>query len=179
MRRAPEPAGSSTPAAGAPLVAPGLARRMACWLYEGMLIFGVLVAAGLVFSIAADMRHGLSHRTGLIAFLFLVLAAYFTVLWSKGQTLAMQTWRLRIVDRHGRRLTKGRAFLRYVFSYIWVLPPLAAFGSSRVSVGAVLALMLGGVPRRAALSGLHPERLLWIAAAAGARAPPAPPAARP
>jgi uncharacterized RDD family membrane protein YckC len=156
-------------------MAPPLARRMACWLYEGMLIFGVVVAAGLVFSIATDMRHGLKHRTGLIAFLFVVLGLYFTVLWSKGQTLAMQTWKIRIVDRLGRPLTRPRAFMRYVFSYIWLLPPLAAFSTSRVSVGAVSLMVLGWVAFWALLSRFHSERQFLHDALAGTRLLPAEP----
>jgi len=146
---------------------------MACWLYESMLIFGVVVAAGLVFSIATDMRHGLQHRSGLIAFLFVVLGAYFTVLWSKGQTLAMQTWKIRIVDRFGRPLTKPRALVRYVFCYIWLLPPLAAFSTSRVSVGAVSILLLSWVAFWALLSRFHPERQFLHDVWAGTRLLPA------
>ncbi|MDZ4124202.1 MAG: RDD family protein, partial [Hydrogenophaga sp.] len=37
-------------AAKSPLQAPPLLRRMACWLYEGMLMFGVVFIAGYLFS---------------------------------------------------------------------------------------------------------------------------------
>jgi uncharacterized RDD family membrane protein YckC len=151
---------------------------MACWLYEGMLVFGVVVAAGLVFSVATDMRHGLQHRYGLIAFLFVVLGMYFTVLWSKGQTLAMQTWKIRIVDRFGRPLTRPRAFVRYVFCYIWLLPPLAAFSTSRVSVGAVSLLLLSWVAFWALLSRFNRERQFLHDVWAGTRLLPATPVER-
>lgn len=146
---------------------------MACWLYESLLLFGVVVGAGLVFSIATDMRHALSHRQGFIAFLFLVLGLYCVWFWSKGQTLAMKTWRITVVDRHGRRLTRGRALLRYLFSYIWLLPPLAAFGSHRVTVGATFLLLAGWVAFWALLSRFHPERQFWHDALAGTRLVPA------
>ncbi len=35
------------------LTAPSLTRRMACWVYEGMLLFGVMVSSELVYFIAA------------------------------------------------------------------------------------------------------------------------------
>jgi len=42
------------------LTVPSLSRRMACWLYEGMLLFGVMVASGLVYFVAAYWLTGLS-----------------------------------------------------------------------------------------------------------------------
>ena len=89
--------------------APPLRRRMACWLYEGVLMFGVVVAAGLVFSIAAQMRHALEHRHAMQAFLFLVCGIYFCWFWSKGQTLAMKTWRIGItLPKIGRASCRER-----------------------------------------------------------------------
>lgn len=152
------------------LVAPSLRRRLGSWLYEGVLMFGIVLPAALVFSIVTDMRHGLAHRQALIAFLFLVIGLYFVWFWCKGgQTLAMKTWNVRVVDRHGRSLTPGRAAIRYVFSYIWLLPPLAAFGSGRVTVGSVFVMLLGWVAVWALLSRFHPERQFWHDAVAGTR----------
>jgi uncharacterized RDD family membrane protein YckC len=79
------------PAAG--LAAPGLRRRLACFVYEGVLLFGVVMVAGLVYGIATGQRHALVGTTGLQVFTFVVLGCYFVFLWSRsGQTLAMQTW---------------------------------------------------------------------------------------
>ena len=98
---------------------------MACWLYEGMLLFGVVFIAGYLFSALSQTRHALDNRPGMQAFIFLVLGIYFTWFWHRGQTLAMKTWRIRVVDVNGRALTQSRALLRYVLSWIWFLPPLA------------------------------------------------------
>lgn len=147
---------------------------MAAWLYESLLLFGVVMAAALVFSIATQMRHGLMHRQGLIAFLFAVLAVYFVWFWCKGQTLAMKTWHIRVVDRFGRPLGPLRAFIRYVFSYVWVLPPLAAFESHRVATGPVLVLLTGWLAFWALLSRFHPERQFWHDVLAGTRLVSAP-----
>jgi uncharacterized RDD family membrane protein YckC len=76
---------------------PSLRRRMACWLYEGMLLFGVVFIAGYLFSSLSQTRHAMDNRPGLQAFVFLVFAIYFVWLWSKGQTLAMKTWDIRVV----------------------------------------------------------------------------------
>ncbi len=160
--------------APAALRAPSLRRRLACWMYEGVLMFGVVVPAGLIFSVVTQMRHGLAHRQGLIAFLFFVLGLYFVWFWSRGQTLAMKTWRIRVVDRYGRRLTLGRAVIRYGFCYIWLLPPLAAFSTRQVAAGPVFVLLLGWVAFWALLSRLHPERQFWHDALAGTRLVSAP-----
>ena len=42
------------------LQTPSLKRRMACWLYEGMLLFGVMVSSGLAYFIAAYWLTGLA-----------------------------------------------------------------------------------------------------------------------
>lgn len=168
----PSPSGGGAAAlqpASASLIAPPLPRRLACWLYEGVLMFGVVVPAGLLFSVVTEMRHGLDNRQGLIAFLFAVLAAYFVWFWSKGQTLAMKTWRIRIVDRHGRRVPPLRAFMRYVFSYLWLLPPLAVFQTHRIAVGPVLVVLVAWVAIWALLSRFHPQRQFWHDALAGTR----------
>ena len=59
------------------------------------------------------------------ATVFLVLGAYFIHQWSrKGQTLAMQTWRIRVVMADGGPLPMKAAVLRYLLSWMWVLPAL-------------------------------------------------------
>jgi len=47
---------------------PSLARRMACWFYEGMLLFGVIFLAGYLFGTLSQTKHALDHRHGLQAF---------------------------------------------------------------------------------------------------------------
>ena len=111
------------PAVTDPMTAPSLKRRMACWLYEGMLLFGVVFIAGYLFSSLSQTRHALDNRPGLQAFLFLILGIYFTWFWHRGQTLAMKTWHIRVVSATGHPLSQRRALLRYVLSWLWFLPP--------------------------------------------------------
>ena len=107
---------------------PSLKRRMACWLYEGILLFAVTFMAGYLFSTLSQTRYALDNRHGLQAFVFLVLAIYFTWFWHKGQTLAMKTWHIRIVDSLGRPLSQKQAFIRFLCSWVWFLPPLCIAG---------------------------------------------------
>ena len=44
---------------------PGLARRLAAMAYEGVLLFGVLMVAGWLYSSLTQQRHALQGKTGL------------------------------------------------------------------------------------------------------------------
>lgn len=151
------------------LIAPSLLRRMACWLYEGMLLFAVLFISGYLFSTLSQTRHALDNRHGLQAFLFLVVGIYFTWFGQKGQTLAMKTWHIRVVDAAGQPLTQKRALLRYVLSWIWFMPPLAIVGPYALSGGETALLFLGWISVWALLSRFHPLRQFWHDAMAGTR----------
>jgi uncharacterized RDD family membrane protein YckC len=151
------------------LMAPPLIRRMACWLYEGMLMFGVVFMAGYLFSTLTQTRHALDNRHMQQAFLFLVFGIYFTWFWSKGQTLAMKTWNIRAVDRNGQALTQPRALLRYVWSWLWFLPPLAVGGWYGLPGGELSVVVMGWVAIWALLSRFHPQRQFLHDALAGTR----------
>jgi uncharacterized RDD family membrane protein YckC len=160
-----------TPEAGA-LPTPGLLRRLACFFYEGVLLFGVLMGAGLVYAVATQQTNALQGRTGLIAFLFAVLGLYFVWFWThSGQTLAMQTWHIRLVTRDGAAVPRGRAIARYLCSYLWFTPALLALSLSGLSHSraAVALLLAAGVLVYAALALLHPRRQYWHDALCGTR----------
>ena len=158
--------------------APSLKRRMACWLYEGMLLFGVTVSSGLAYFIGAYWLTGLGPgdmnlhpqlKSGLQAISFLVLGMYFIWMWCRGQTLAMKTWRIEMVDPQGRRVSRQLALKRYMASWVWFIPPLAVAAPFRLSVIEVTILMLGWVAIWAILSRFHPQRQFWHDALAGTR----------
>ena len=44
------------------LAAPSLPRRMACWLYEGLLMFGVVFIAGYLFGTLSQTRNAMDNR---------------------------------------------------------------------------------------------------------------------
>lgn len=148
---------------------------MACWLYEALLLFAVGLVATLLFSVVIQMRHGLDPRQWLLQlFLAVVFGIYCSWFWSRGQTLPMKTWRIAIVDRQGRRISQGRALLRYVFCAVWVLPPLAALASRKFTLWELAVLFAGWVAFWALLSRLHPQRQFWHDAWAGTRLVDAP-----
>ncbi|MDI9332033.1 MAG: RDD family protein [Alphaproteobacteria bacterium] len=152
-----------------PVRAPGLRRRMACWLYEGMLLFGVIFIAGYLFSTLSQTRHALVHRMGQQAFVFLVLGIYFVWFWHKGQTLAMKTWHIRIVDTHGHPVSQARALARYLLSWSWFLPPLALIRAWDLPVGSGSVFIFGWISIYAILSRFQAQGQFWHDALAGTR----------
>ena len=148
---------------------PSLRRRMACWLYEGILMFGVVFIADYLFSTLTQTRHAMDNRHAQQAFLFLIFGIYFVWFWSHGQTLAMKTWDIRVTDLQGRPLSQQRALLRYVLSWVWFLPPLAVSWVFTVEVRQALVLAGGWIAIWAILSLFHPQRQFLHDALAGTR----------
>ncbi|MDD0838102.1 RDD family protein [Curvibacter sp. HBC61] len=163
------PSSPATPPSAPPLPAPALKRRMACWMYEGMLMFGVVFISGYLFSTLSQTRHALDNRHALQAFLFVIFGIYFTWFWAKGQTLAMKTWNIRVVDRQGRAISQARALGRYVLSWLWLIPPLGAVAPFNLSGGEIAVIVTGWVAVWALLSRFHPEGQFWHDAWAGTR----------
>jgi uncharacterized RDD family membrane protein YckC len=148
---------------------PGLWRRMACWLYEGMLMFGVVFLAGYLFGTLSQTRNAMDNRHALQAFLFVIFGIYFVWFWAKGQTLAMKTWNIRVVGRDGKAISQLRALGRYVLSWLWFLPPLIALSFFHISGGETTVILIGWVAVWALLSRFHPQGQFWHDALAGTR----------
>ena len=151
--------------------APGLLRRLAAFVYEGVLLFGVLMLAGFVYSSLTQQRHALQGKTGLQVFLFGVLGLYFSWFWSHGgQTVAMKAWHIRLVGADLAPLPPGRALLRYLLAWLWFVPALATAHFAGLLGGAAMAaILLVGVLAYAALAWLRPDRQFWHDAVCGTR----------
>lgn len=128
-----------------PSPSPSIRRRLIAMIYETFLLLAVEMLAVGVWMLATQNRHDPLYRHGLTAWLFLVTGAYFVHAWSgSGHTLAMKTWRLRLVADGHPRVPLRRAVLRYLLAWGWFLPALllcAAFGiGSKGGIAAMLAL---------------------------------------
>jgi uncharacterized RDD family membrane protein YckC len=158
-------------AAGAGAVTPGLTRRMACFIYEGVLLFGVVMIAGYLYSSLTQQRDARVGQFGLQAFLFIVLGIYFVWFWSRGgQTVAMKAWHIRVETRDGRLLSQPRALGRYVASWLWFVPALStAHGAGIRTAAGIFAVMATGVIAYALTSRLHPDRQFLHDALCGTR----------
>jgi uncharacterized RDD family membrane protein YckC len=157
-----QPASSSTPVCVASpeaiFLPPSLRRRMACWMYEGVLMFGVMWIAGYLFSTLSQTRNAMDNRLPLQIFLFIIFGIYFVWFWNKGQTLAMKTWHLRVVGLDGQAVSQGRALWRYVLSWLWFIPALLVMVPFKLSGIATAVIALGWVAFYALLSRFHPQR---------------------
>ena len=161
--------------------APGLARRLAAFVYEGVLLFGVVMIAGLVYSGLTQQRHALQGRAGMMVFLFLVLGIYFSWFWSHGgQTVAMKAWHVRLLGADGQPVSRLRAAMRYLLSWLWFLPATAAIYSAGLhGKGEISVALLAGVLAHAALAWLRPDRQFWHDVVCGTRLVDCKPAPRP
>jgi uncharacterized RDD family membrane protein YckC len=86
-------------------------------LYEALLLFALAFVATWVFQLAAGTPVIAGSRLRLLqAFLLAVFAAYFLWCWLRGgQTLAMKTWRIRLVG-----VTPAKAVLRFFCALVFV-----------------------------------------------------------
>jgi uncharacterized RDD family membrane protein YckC len=121
---------------------PTLKRRLLSMTYEAMLLFAVVFIAGYLFDTLTQSRNALMLRHARQAWLFAVLGLYFVWFWTHGgQTLAMKTWRIRVVGPDGVPLRVGRAVARYVLLWIVVVPVLAIVWLADASHWAAVAAL--------------------------------------
>ena len=87
-------------------------------VYESLLLAGVAFFAGLLFlGVTGGTTNGWL-RHAFQVYLFLVIGLYFAGSWRRrGQTLAMKTWKLRLVGANGGRITLRQAMVRYVCAW--------------------------------------------------------------
>ncbi|MDR2881376.1 MAG: RDD family protein [Azoarcus sp.] len=126
------PENSSPDAPGTPITVElaSLRRRVAGIFYESMLLIGVL-AVGFLFPwmfifFQLDLKDPPTWVRWLeLLHVLVLLGGYFIYSWGRhGQTLAMRTWRLRVVTAEGRSLSWRRACLRYALAW----PSVTCFG---------------------------------------------------
>jgi uncharacterized RDD family membrane protein YckC len=167
---------------------------MACWTYEGVLLFGVVFMASLVYTVLAQGVKSLLGNTGtehleaasdlelsmlgasssalptslerelLQLFILSVLVAYFVFFWRKGQTLAMKTWGLRLTTQSGSILSTPRALFRLVLCWVWFWPLLLPFEMPWIERSGVAMVWIA---IWAWLSAFHPQHQFWHDAWAG------------
>ena len=156
---------TTVPQPAVPAQAPGLLRRMACFVYEGMVLFGIGLipgAIGALFVALTGQKHPLQGETALQVIGFVVYGVYFTWFWSRrGQTLPMQTWHIRVVTRDGEPLSQGRALLRFVLACAWFAPATIIASLNHWTRWDALAAITVGVIGYALLALLHPQRQFW------------------
>ncbi|MBH0005319.1 RDD family protein [Psychrobacter sp. SWN149] len=107
--------------------------RMAAILYDGMLILALLFLVGTILTVIGTL---LTMNTGtdssqaqslptwyqnviMTPSFILTLVGFYGIFWRRGgQTLGMQTWRLKTVNNNGHLLTWGQSFKRILAASI-------------------------------------------------------------
>lgn len=101
-------------------------RRLASMIYEALLLIGVLFFGFLVPNIVLGMVAEILLPSGFLTLhALLVTAAYFLWFWSRrGQTLAMRTWKIRLVSVNGGPPAIDQLLLRFMLAW----PSIFLFG---------------------------------------------------
>ena len=114
------------------VVTPTIKRRLICLVYESLCLTAVEMFAMAVYLFATLNGKGPLYEIGQKAVFILTAAAYFIHFWTdSGHTLAMKTWRIKVVKLGYAKLPFRTALLRFVLGWGWVLPAIVvcyAFG---------------------------------------------------
>jgi uncharacterized RDD family membrane protein YckC len=97
---------------------PSIARRLASMLYEGLVVFSILLIGFLLPQIVLSGFGMVLGGRILMLHIFILLLGYFVWCWlNGGQTLPMKTWKLRITNSDGYPLRPTQAILRYMAAF--------------------------------------------------------------
>lgn len=110
-------------------MSPGLFRRFFCLLYEVVLLAAVWMFAALIFLLVFGDATIPPIRYFFQVYLWLITGGYFVWSWSRGgQTLAMQTWRIRLRRQNSGAVSVATAIRRYLLAslffgvtFLWAL----------------------------------------------------------
>lgn len=98
-------------------------RRMGSILYDSLLLFSVLLFATIPALIVASGETIDQDNRLFQLYLLLISVMYFLIPWKiRGQTLGMQSWKIKLVQETGEKITWGQALKRIMFSLISWLP---------------------------------------------------------
>ncbi|MEK7771329.1 MAG: RDD family protein [Pseudomonadota bacterium] len=101
---------------------PGFWRRIICLIYESLLLLAVLFIASFIFHLIFRDTNAVYFRPLFQFYLLVIMGYYFIWFWTHGgQTLAMQTWKMRVVSADGSSLTKKQAITRYLLALVGIL----------------------------------------------------------
>jgi len=92
----------------------GLVRRLAAMVYDGIVLFAVLVLASAI-ALAVNGGEAVPAGNPLNqAWLFFVTYFFFAWFWTQGgQTVGMRAWRIRVQSRDGGPVSWTQALLRF------------------------------------------------------------------
>jgi uncharacterized RDD family membrane protein YckC len=154
-----------------PIVTPTVRRRVICMVYEVFLLLAVEMLAVALYLLVTGNRQEPVYQHGLKFFLFLVTAAYFVHFWTdSGHTLAMKTWRIKLVKVGYRKVPYTTAAIRYLLAWGWLVPALVVCGVFGLTgKGEIAAALAVGVVAWGATAFLDKDRQFLHDRLAGTR----------
>jgi uncharacterized RDD family membrane protein YckC len=90
-------------------------------LYDGMVLVALLMVAGAAW-VALHRAPAAPGDWLFRAWLLAVSAAFYAGFWTRGETLGLRAWKLRIVGPDGRPPGWGRCLLRFAAAVLSWLP---------------------------------------------------------
>lgn len=100
---------------------PGLPRRLAAMLYDGLVLCALLMVAAAAW-VALHRAAAPPGDWAFRGYLLAVCAVFYAGFWSRGETLGLRAWKLCIEGPDGRPPGWGRALLRFVAAILSWLP---------------------------------------------------------
>lgn len=96
-------------------------RRTLCLIYDFLLFLAIWFIASLIFIVIVQDTSFAYFRPIYQFYSLSIIGIYFIWFWTHGgQTLAMQTWKLRVVAQDGKALTLRQAITRYLFAVVGI-----------------------------------------------------------
>jgi uncharacterized RDD family membrane protein YckC len=140
---------------------PSVRKRIGCLFYETLLLLGLLVISGIFNTVWIQLT-GQKNPALMQGVTFVLYGVYFTWFWhTRGQTLPMQTWRIKLLTIQNQQLSVARCVARYVVASAWCLPAALLSWVNHWSAQQSLWAGVVGLLAYAALAFLHPERQFW------------------
>lgn len=96
-------------------------RRTLCMIYDFLLFLAIWFVASFIFIVIVQDTNFTYFKPIYQFYSLSIIGIYFIWFWTHGgQTLAMQTWKMRIVAKDGSALTMKQAITRYLFAVIGI-----------------------------------------------------------
>jgi uncharacterized RDD family membrane protein YckC len=133
---------------------PSLKRRLISMVYDSLLLAAVEIFAVAVYTLLTLNTHSFLTSLGLNLVVVLTAGAYFVHAWSgSGHTLAMKTWRIKVIMVGAVRVPRRAAVIRFVCALGMIAPALLIIHFTK--------LMTSSAGTRTALGILFANIILW------------------
>jgi uncharacterized RDD family membrane protein YckC len=95
--------------------------------YDALLLLALFFVATFLFLAVFGQATSSPQRYYLQLYLWLTAGVYFSWCWCRGRTLAMQAWRIRVLNRKGGPVSLPQAMRRYAWASLGLLLAGAGF----------------------------------------------------